>query len=150
MARLTYNVHCIVASKPNPVTEATKFFFPMAHRETHPSGSPGNRPPIILGSHNSKRLAFQGWKLAASGGHGRSVHPVTFLTHFRIPSLPLLFLLLPGRPRGRPRSEEPPANTPWTTSEGCTGCLSLRGGPRENPLPTPFTQYSCVCFLPVT
>lgn len=53
-ARLTYNVHCIFASKANPVTEATKFFFPMGHRETHPSGSPGNRPPIMLGSHKSK------------------------------------------------------------------------------------------------
>lgn len=59
-ARLTYNVHCIIASEPNPVTEATKFFFPMGLRETHLSGSPGNRPPILPGRHNSKRLAFQG------------------------------------------------------------------------------------------
>lgn len=71
---------------------------------------------------------FPRLELAASGDLGRGVHPVTFLTHFRIPSLPLLFLLLPGRPRGRPRSEETPASTPWITAGGCTGVCHC-GGP---------------------
>lgn len=51
-------------------------------------------------------------------GRGVAQSPVTFLTHFRIPSLPLLFLLHPGRLRGHPRSEEPSASTPGHRGRG--------------------------------
>lgn len=88
----TNNVPCIIASKLNPVTEATKFFFPMGHRETHPSGSPGICPPTMLRSHNSKQLAFQGWSWlpwAARGGGGASSHIPDPLSHpFPPPPLP--------------------------------------------------------------
>lgn len=69
------------------------------------------------------------------------MHPVTFLTHFRIPSLPLLFLLLPDWPRGR-QCSEPPAGTPWTTAGGCIGCLALRGTLRK-PAPPPPATLAC-------
>lgn len=46
LARLTYDIYCIIASKPNLVTAATKFFFSKGHRETHPSGSPSNRQRV--------------------------------------------------------------------------------------------------------
>lgn len=58
LAMLTYEIYCIIASKPNSVTPATKFFFSKGHRETHPSGSPSNRQPVVLGNINSEMPAF--------------------------------------------------------------------------------------------
>lgn len=64
--------------------------------------------------------------------------PVTFLTHFRIPFLPLGFLPRPGRPRGHRRSEEPPASNPQPQRAGCTRRRAPRGTGREPaPAPTP-------------
>lgn len=80
----------------------------------------------MLGNHNRKdslSKAGAGRLCSQPGGggvrgEGVAQSPVTFLTHFRIPSLPLLFLLHPGRLRGHPRSEEPAASTPQATAGG--------------------------------
>lgn len=60
------------------------------------------------------------------------MRPVTFLTHFRIPSLSLLSLLLPGWLRGRQCSESSASRT-WTTAGRCTGCLALLATLRKPP-----------------
>lgn len=62
------------------------------------------------------------------------MHPVTFLTHFRIPALPLLFFLLPCWPRGR-QCSGPSESTPWTTAACAPGCQAQRGTLRK-PVPS--------------
>lgn len=68
---------------------------------------------------------------------GGAQRPVTFLTHFRIPFLPLLFLLLPGRPRGRRRSEEPPASSPSAAAGGVHPSPARWGTLQESAPPPP-------------
>lgn len=68
-------------------------------------------------------------------GRGVAQSPVTFLTHFRIPSLPLLFLLHPGRLRGHSRSEEPSASTPGHRGRGAPAVRLCGGLGRCRPPP---------------
>lgn len=68
--------------------------------------------------------------------------PVTFLTHFRIPSLPLLFLLLSGRPREHQCSESQPPALPRPPRAGRTRRRALQGT-RRQPAPTPNPGFPC-------
>lgn len=113
LARLTYDIYCIIASKPNLVTAATKFFFSKGHRETHPSGSPSNRQPYDWGTSTVKCLlsiAKAAPPVPATRGAESSYIPDP-LSH---PSL--LHLLLPRRAQQQPTGQqESPFSKPRNT-----------------------------------
>lgn len=106
--RLTYDIYCIIASKPNLVTAATKFFFSKGHRETHPSGSPSNRQPYDCGTSTVKCLlsiAKAAPPVPATRGAESGYIPDP-LSH---PSLLLLhLLLLSQRAQQQPAGQQEP------------------------------------------
>lgn len=58
---------------------------------------------------------------------GGAQRPVTFLTHFRIPSRPLLLLLLPAGREGTRAPENHPRAIPRPPRAGCAGRRAPRG-----------------------
>lgn len=97
----------------------------------------------MLGNHNRKdslskagagRLCSQpgGGGVRGEGGCAESSYIPDPLSR---PSLPLLFLLHPGRLRGHPRSEEPSASTPGHSGRGAPAVRLCGGLGRSRPPP---------------
>ncbi|XP_047651889.1 basic proline-rich protein-like [Phacochoerus africanus] len=89
-----------------------------AERDPDP---PSDRPPATQEAGAAARPAL------GEGVRGGAQRPVTFLTHFRIPSRPLLLLLLPAGREGTRARESHPRAIPRPPRAGCAGRRAPRG-----------------------